>query len=137
MAIGAKVTGYAAAAALVGYWGYNYYEWTHGRISTRQFVTTTASIGGGLAGAAAGAAGGAWAGAAIGSIVPGAGTAFGGAAGSLIGGALGWLGGSKAAKYAVGSYYQFEDNKFGRHQQTELMQFLTRYYSSPVAAGNR
>jgi hypothetical protein len=125
MEIGGKVIGFVGAAALVGYWGYTAYEWEHGRISTRQFATTTASIGGGFAGAVAVAA--------IGTLIGPEGTAAGG----LIGGALGVLYGGAAAGYAVGSYYQFEDNKFGRHQQTELMQFLTQYYSKPVAAGNR
>ncbi len=137
MESGGKVLGVFGAAARVGYWGYTIYEWKEGKISTRRLVSSSAATVGGLAGGFAGAWAGGEAGAAIGSIFPGPGNAIGGFAGAVIGGIVGGFGGSAAAGYAASSFYQFEDNKFGRRQQAELMQFLTQYYSRPGAARNR
>jgi hypothetical protein len=132
--IGGQAIAIAGAAGLVVYWGYTVYEWNTGEISTRQFLTSSASLGGGLAGGSAGALAGVWAGGEIGSIFGPVGTTAGLAIGGIIGGVSGGIVGGGAAKLGLSSYYQFEDNKFGRRQQKELVQFLARYYSTPSAA---
>ena len=111
------------------------YEWFNGHMSTRRFTESSASLGGGIAGGFGGAWAGAAAGGAVGSFIGPEGTPVGAFIGGIIGGIAGGWTGSVAADYAVGSYYQFEDNKFGRQQQRELRQFLIRYYSHPAPRG--
>ena len=131
----------AAAGSVVPLEGYYVYEWSTGHLSTRKFVTSSAALGGGAVGGYAGALAGGAVGAAAGSVVPLVGTAAGAVVGAVvgatIGGTAGGWAGSDLAAGAVGSYYQFEDGKFGRHQQAELMRFLTKYYADKTGSATK
>ena len=108
--------GITLAGAGMGIHGYQYYS---GQINTRQFVQSTSTSGGALAGGLAGA----WGGGALG--------AYGGPyafvtvpAGAIIGGFVGAFGGQKAASIGVEAYY----SRLDEQQQAELFDSLRNYY---------
>lgn len=131
-----KALGVAAVLATAGIEVHNVYEWYDGRMSTRRLAVSSVGLGGGIVGGSGGAWAGAAIGAAAGSEVPIIGNVAGGIIGGIIGGFAGGWAGSSATGYLANSYFRFEDNKFGRQQQRELMQFLTKYYSRPASTGS-
>lgn len=116
-----KVAPWVGAGLLVGGTAIQGYQYYSGEINSRQFTTTTASAGGGLAGGLAGAAGGAYLGVYGGpwawATVP---------AGAIVGGIAGSWTGQTIATYGIESYYSFLD----ADQQQQLLAALIQHYHS-------
>jgi hypothetical protein len=93
------------AVVAVGFFAVDAYGYMTGRLSTRQFSTSSAQLGSGIAGGWAGGKVGLYVGATIGSAVPGLGTAVCGAIGATVGAVIGSLAGSWIAGAASDSLW--------------------------------
>lgn len=121
-----------AVAVVAGVVIYNLYEWRSGRMSTREFVTSS----GGLGGFAGGLAGGE-AGAAVASFIHAPGTAVGAGVGLVVGGIGGALAESDAAESGANLYHQYRDSQLRRRQRKDLLAFLIHYYAQPATGKSR
>ncbi len=127
LTVSARVAGGVAIAAFLVSEGFLIAEYLHGDMTTREFTSTQAALGGGLAGALAGAGAGAKAGAFIGVWVGGPpGAALGGSIGAVVGGVGGSFAGAAVAQRGINEWYSFRDAKVER----EFRDFVFTHYGA-------